>query len=160
MITIVDSATIFPLNTIQNKINGIPFDFYDFIAEFISFYMPLKSPPDNLVEYGKPWGDYDFFNSQECVSSVTNKLSLIEDMSMAVSFGMDMLSKIQTRKYSCLVEFKEDFNSYLEIWLKELQELPSREKLIDIWSQALRLLSDGYWSKYLFDYKVDLVHYT
>ena len=85
---------------------------------------------------------------------------------MASSFGdvsdparnaaLIAIGKVKDRAYTEFDAFRQDLTAYLEAVRIRNQELPNLSQARQVWSEALDLLRQDHWRRYLFDPDTDL----
>ena len=160
-ITVIDIGTIPTVGpATQGKVSlgRQPRDVHDFYAELFRFYASPDIPPSDVAGYREPAGlraepDFDGQLDDMIRSFSGAKDAALQEASVTV------LQKVRKRAYASFEEFRRDFNQYLALLEQRNKNLPDRQRLDNVWAEAVRMLSDEYWGRFLFDPGADLTQY-
>ena len=135
-----------------------PRDIHDFYAEMFKYYATPNGPPSDASGYKEPLGMRNMPIFDQQLESLVQSFSTARDGKMREA-AVALLEKIRLRVYSSFGDFRQDFVGYLELVEERNRELPDLDSLVDVWGQAMEMLSEGYWRKFLFDPERELVRY-
>ena len=135
-----------------------PRDINDFLLELFKWYVPVDGPPADPAGYREPAGMRSVPDFGQQVDSLTGAharapAGSARDMALAI------LGRLRERAYGSVREFRRDFDPYLAQVEERNRNLPDRPARLGAWRQAMGLLSDAYWRKFLFNPDTDLVRY-
>ena len=155
-ITIIDFGALL-LNGEKGK-RGEPRDIQDFFVELFKFYISPHDPHSSAAGYRDFFGMRPTITFEEEVKALIRAFSGIANADVKEA-AITLLEKIQQRSYNSFEVFAADFDRYLTALEESRRNLPDLGPLVDAWGDALALLREDYWRKYLFDADVDLDHY-
>ena len=135
-----------------------PRDVHDFFAEVFQFYVTPNSLPSDAAGYGEPSGMRSVPYFEEQLAMLINGCSAIPEAGLKEA-AVTTLQKIQKRAYGSFGEFGSDFSRYLRLVEESNDSRPDIDSLVKVWRQALEMLFDEYWKKFLFDPQRDLAPY-
>ena len=140
------------------SVGNQPRDIHDFFAEMFKYYATPDTPPPDSGGYKESVGMRNIpdFNLQ--LQGLVQAYQGSEHSGLR-DVAVTMLEKVRKRGYESFQDFRQDFSQYLALSQEMNQNLPNVEDLVSAWDQALEMLSDPYWSKFLFDPDNDLVQY-
>jgi hypothetical protein len=160
-ITVIDIGTIptqGPAAQGRASMGDQPKDVHDFFAEVFKFYAAPDSPPSNVAGYGEPSGMRSIPNFQQQLDVMIRSFSGVQDPGLKEA-AIATLQKIRDRSYSSFEDFTRDFDSYLGLLEERNKTRPDIDSLTRTWGQALKKLSEDYWTKFLFNPDSDLDTY-
>ena len=160
-ITVIDIATIPTHGPAAQRKTGTgsqTLDIHDFLLEVFTFYATSDSPPAHVKRYGAPIGMMAVPHFDRQVESLVRGFSEVKHGRLREA-AVTTLQKIRNRSYGSLGDFRADFNEYLALLVERNKELPDLPSLVSVWGEAMKLLSDNYWAKFLFDPPGDLACY-
>ncbi len=160
-ITVIDIGTM-PTQgpAAQGKVSmgNQPKDIHDFFVEVFKFYVTPDSPPSDVAGYREPAGMRSIPQFSQQLDIMIRSFSGSRDAQLKEA-AVAALQKIQKRVYSSFEDFRRDFNQYLALLEERNKNLPDLQSKVRAWGQAMGMLSDGYWRKFLFDPESDLAQY-
>ena len=160
-ITVIDIGTV-PTQgpAAQGKVTmgGETRDIHDFFAEMFKFYATPDGPPTHVAGYAQPSGMKNSPRFNEQLDSMIQSFSAVGNLGIKEA-ALTALQKIQNRAYSSFQEFRGDFSRYLALLEGSYRTHPDSHSLVGVWGQALGLLCDQYWKRFLFDPDSDLAPY-
>ena len=160
-ITVIDIGTV-PTRgpAAQRKIGtgNQRLDIHDFLVEVFTFYATSDSPPADVKGYGAPIGMMAVPHFDRQVESLVRGFSKVTHGRLREA-AVTTLEKIGDRSYGSFDDFRADFNEYLALLVERNRELPDLPHLVGVWGEAMNMLSDNYWAKFLFDPPGDLAQY-
>lgn len=133
-------------------------DFHDFCAEVFRFYAVPDLPPTGVSGYREPPGMRNVPQFELQVNGMITAFSAVSDAGVRDA-AVGALRKVLERSYSSLGEFRRDLDVYLaavEERNRGLEDLADRKRA---WHEALAMLSQDYWRRFLFDPGTDLAAY-
>ena len=135
-----------------------PRDMHDFFAEVFTFYATPGTPPTVPAGYREPSriNTIPFFDEQ--VEGLIQAFSSIEHVDVREA-ALGTLEKVRSRGYTTFEDFRKDFDGYLSTLEETLMSLPDLSALVETWREALEMLSNPYWRKFLFDSDTALAEY-
>ena len=160
-ITVIDIGTIptqGPPAQGRASMGNQPKDIHDFFAEVFRFYATPNSPPSDVEGYKEPAGMRAIPNFDQQLDIMTQSFLMVQDARLKEA-AATALQKIQKRAYASFEEFRGDFNQYLALLEERNKDRTDLDGLVCAWGQAMEMLSDEYWRKFLFDPDSDLAHY-
>ena len=160
-ITVIDIGTIptqGPAAQGRASAGNQPRDLHDFFAEVFKFYATPNAPPSDVDGYKEPAGMRSIPQFNQQLDIMIRSFSGIQDTGLQEA-AVTTLQKIQKRAYTSFEDFRRDFNQYLDLLEERNKNLPNLHSLVNVWGQAIEMLSGEYWRKFLFDPDSDLVHY-
>lgn len=127
-----------------------PLDLHDFYLELFKWYLPISAPPIDANGYRNPIGmeTVPMFN-QNLDSMIRQHLEAHDEPWH--SAAIDILRKVKARGYTCIDAFRREFEPFLLLLEERYQRLSTSEPTERVWREALCLLANGYWQKFLFD---------
>ena len=135
-----------------------PKDIHDSFAEIFKFYATPDPPPTDVSGYREPAGMRSIPQFDQQLQIMVQSFSALKDAGLREA-SVTTLEKIQKRAYVSFEEFHKDFNQYLTALEERNKALPDLQGLVDVWGQAMEMLSDSYWMQFLFEPERDLANY-
>ena len=135
-----------------------PIDVHNFFAEMFKYYATPDPPPSNVAGYGEPAGMRNIPRFDEQLDQMVQSFSRVKDAALKEA-AVTVLQKIEKRAYASFEDFRRDFDRYLALLEERNRSFADSDSLVDVWRQAMVMLSDGYWKKFLFEPETDLVRY-
>ena len=135
-----------------------PRDLHDFYAEMFKYYATPQGPPSDAAGYKESLGmrHIRFFDEQlESLAQSFSKASGTQAEDAAVT----VLQKIRSRAYQSFGDFRREFVEYLALVEERNRDLPDLDSLVQVWRQAMDMLTQDYWRKFLFEPERDLARY-
>ena len=160
-ITVIDIGTIptgGPASQGRASVRGQTRDVHDFFGEMFQYYMTPTTPPVNVAGYKEPAGMKTIPDFNQLLDIMIRSFSEVPDPVLREA-AISTLQKVQKRSYSSFGDFRRDFTECLHLTQQRNNHLPDIGDLLKVWVQALDMLSDAYWRKFLFDPGSDLEHY-
>jgi serine/threonine protein kinase len=160
-ITVIDiGATPTQGPAAQGRINrgNQPPDMHNFFSEVFSFYATPDLPPSDVNGYRNPPGMRVIPDFNQQINSMVQSFSGIKDLRVKEA-AVTILQKVRDRGYSSFGGFRSDLDEYLALLEERNAGLPDLDNLVGVWGQAVGLLTEGYWQKFLFG-PSDLAAYT
>lgn len=160
-IAVIDIGTMpagGPASQGRTSLGEGPKDFHDFFAEVFRFYTTPSTPPTSVAGYREPAGMRNIPQFGPQVRGMISSFAATTDAGLG-EMATGILHRILDRSYASLEDFRGDLDQYLAALAARNRGLPELPDLKEVWGQALRMLSEGYWQKYLFDPESDLVPY-
>ena len=160
-ITVIDLGTMPTEGGVTQgraSMGGQANDFHDFYLEIFKFYISPDAPPSNVTGYKEPVGMRALPNFDQQIAITIQSFSSMEDAGLKEA-SVTILQRIQKRDYSSLEGFRGDLSQYLELLEERNGNLSRVDGLVDVWRQAMEMLSEDYWRRFLFDPDSDLVCY-
>ena len=135
-----------------------PKDLHDFYLEIFKYYATPDGPPSDVTGYKEPVGMRAVPNFDQQIVITIQSFSSLRDTRLKEA-SSTILQRIQKRDYSSLEEFRVEFGQYLGLLEERNSTLSDLDGLVDVWRQAMEMLSENYWRKFLFDPDPDLSCY-
>ena len=135
-----------------------PIDVHNFFAEMFKYYATPDPPPSNVAGYGEPAGMRNIPRFDEQLDQMVQSFSRVDGAAIKEA-AVTVLQKIQKRAYGSFEDFRRDFDEYLALLEERNKSLAEFDSLVNVWRQAIGMLSDGYWKKFLFEPEKDLARY-
>ena len=160
-ITVIDVGTIptgGPAAQGVASMGDRPRDVHDFFAELLTFYVTPETPPGDISGYREPAGMRSNPNFDEHLDMTIRNFSEVEDADVRDA-AVAVLVKVRERGYTSFGEFRRDFDSYLARVESRNEALVDLPDMVDVWRNAMELLSARYWTRFLFDPGADLACY-
>ena len=142
----------------QISIGQGPKDFHDFCAELFRFYATPESPPTDLAGYREPGGMRNVPRFEPQVTGMISAFSSVDDTAVRDA-AVGTLERVLKRSYSSLEEFGVDLDAFLAAVKARNEGLDDLSARSQVWSEALAMLSQDYWRRFLFDPGKDLDSY-
>ena len=136
-----------------------PLDLHDFYLELFKWYIPHSDPPTDADGYRQPIGMETISIFNQNLDAMIRQRSESESVDEPCkSAALDILHKVKARAYHNIHAFKDDFEAYLSLLDEKYERLSQCEPTAQAWADALQLLTDDYWRKFLFQ-PGDIAHY-
>ncbi len=135
-----------------------PRDIHDFFAEAFKFFSIPETPPLDVVGYRDPPDTRAIPYFARQLEWLIRRFSEVADPELKDA-ALDILQRIERRGYGSFGDFRRDYLRYLTLVDERNNALPDLPDMTRVWRQALDLLSDEYWSSFLFDPGSDLAHF-
>ncbi len=160
-ITVIDIGTMptrGPASQGRASRRGTSEDIHDFFAEVFRFYSSPQGPPSEAAGYGEPAGMEAVPLFEEQIDAMLRSYSSVADREVKEA-AVTCLQRVRDRGYASCEGFREDFEVYLAALEGSYDRLPGYDSAAGVWAQALEMLSDDYWHRFLFDPDSDLASY-
>ena len=135
-----------------------PRDINDCCAELFKFYISPDVPPESVRGYAEPTGMRHIPHYIEQLDALIRCFSTVDYPGLKEA-SVSTLQKIRQRAYTSFDDFRRDFGQCLNLVRERNEALPDHRGSVDVWDQAVEMLSDAYWNRFLFDPDSDLANF-
>ena len=153
-ISVIDSGDLVSPNGAGDRRNRRPRDIHDFYLEVLKFYTSPRQPPGDASGYRDPYGMRPVITLEEELDQLA--LSFGNTPDPARNAALHVISRVRDRAYPDFSDFRRDLTAYLEEVRIRNRSLPHLAGARQAWREALQLLKEDHWRRYLFDPDVDL----
>ncbi len=161
-IAIIDAGALLTGDNQRATGSRGPQDIHDFYLETLKFYTTLQEPPTDVAGYRDPYGLRPVVNFEQELEEMARHLSNWSkaDETAARDAGLHLIDRVRSRSYADFPDFRRDLTDYLAAIQERNRNLTNLEAVRRTWSEALRLLREEHWQKYIFDPETDLAGLT
>ena len=134
-----------------------PQDIHDFYLEMLKFYTSFQSPPADVSGYRDPFNLRPVVNFEQELDEMARNLSAETSVSEeAKQIGNSLMNGVRQRQIQSFADFQADFSRYQEALKRNTLDSGNMAPARQAWQQALDLLREDHWTKYLFDAEAEL----
>ena len=137
---------------------GKPRDLHDFFLELLTFYCTPEIPPAEVAGYREPYGIRGSPVFEEQLGLLLQDFDRAEDSPVRET-ALEVIHRVGDRSYQSLSDFRRDFGRYLSAVQERNQALPDLPELKRTWLEAMNMLFDRHWNKFMFDPDSELAKY-
>ena len=160
-ITIIDPGALLTGDNDRTPGGRAPQDIHDFYLEMLKFYTTPQLPPAEVAGYRDPYGLRPVVNFAQELDEMARSLAAAPGTSPAtVEAGQGLFDRVKNRSYPDFTDFRADLTEYLETLRESRRNLADPAPARAAWNEALTLLGEEHWRKYLFDPDNDLAGLT
>ena len=160
-ISIIDPGALLTGDNDRTPVGRAPQDIHDFYLEMLKFYTSFQPPPTDATGYRDPYNQRPVVNFGQELDEMSRSLALDSRVSAeAKEVGTSLFGKVRDRQVQSFIEFKTDISGYLEALRQNnlaASNVPDARKA---WLEALQLLREDHWKKYLFDAETELAQWN
>ncbi|HEU0022173.1 MAG TPA: hypothetical protein VFR55_10955 [Dehalococcoidia bacterium] len=158
-ITIIDSGDLVaPLEPSSSRSSSSRSrrhrDIHDFYLEVLKFYIVPQLPPRAAAGYRDPYGMRPVISLEEELDELARRFGNFADP--ARNAALYLIAKVRDRAYTDFGDFRKDLTGYLEEVRIRNRTLTNLDEAKQAWRDALQLLHEEYWRRYLFNPITDL----
>ena len=151
-INIIDPGALLDGENDRTAVGRAPQDIHDFFLEVLKFYTAFQAPPLDVAGYRDPFNLRPVVNFEqeldEMARGLSSEASATEECKET---GLAVIGKVRERGYTRFGDFRSDYIALLESLRKRNLELPDLAQARNAWNDALELLREDHWTKYVFD---------
>ena len=157
-IAIIDAGALLTGDNDRTPGGRAPQDIHDFYLEVLKFYTTLQEPPPEVAGYRDPYGLRPVVNFEQELEEMARNLPGGDgaDLTAARDAGRQVIDRVRRRAYTDFADFRQDLTDYLEAIRERNRNLPDLAQARQAWAEALQLLREEHWRKYIFDPETDL----
>jgi hypothetical protein len=148
-ITIIDSGDLVTPVEERGSRSRRHRDIHDFYLEMLKYYTVPQLPPEAADGYRDPHGMRPVISLEEELDELARRFGNFADP--ARNAALYLIAKVRDRAHTEFEEFRKDLTAYLEEVRIRNQTLPNLNEAKQAWRNALQLLHEDYWRRYLFD---------
>ena len=159
-ISIIDPGALLTGDNDRTPVGRGPQDIHDFYLEMLKFYTGFQPPPEEAAGYRDPYNLRPVVNYEQELTELERSLSAAPHLSEAArEAGLALIGKVRERGYRAFADFSSDLTTCLEALRQCNLDLPHREERQQAWREALQLLREDHWRKYVFDAETELSNF-
>ena len=157
-IAIIDAGALLTGDNDRTPVGRGPQDIHDFYLEALKFYTTFQEPPADVAGYRDPYGLRPVVNFEQELDEMARNLQsgTGADSSTLRDAGSHLIARVRSRSYTDFSDFRSDLTGYLEAIRQRNLNLPSLDQARQAWAEALSLLREEHWQKYIFNPETDL----
>jgi hypothetical protein len=153
-ITIIDSGDLVAPMEQRGSRSQRRRDIHDFYLEMLKYYIVPQLPPEAAAGYRDPYGMRPVISLEEELDELARRFGNFADP--ARNAALYLIARVRDRAHTEFEGFRKDLTAYLEAVRIRNQTLPNLNEAKQAWREALQLLREDYWRRYLFDPDTDL----
>jgi hypothetical protein len=120
----------------------------------LKYYIVPQLPPQGVAGYRDPYGMRPVISLEEELDEMARRFGNFADP--ARNAALYLIAKVRDRAHAEFGDFREDLTAYLQEVRIRNQALAYPNEAKQAWRDALQLLHEDYWRRYLFDPITDL----
>ncbi len=155
-IAVIDPGALFPRDMGRPPAGRAPRDIHDFYLEMLKYYTTPQTPPVAADGYREPCGMRPVVNFAQELDELSRNLTAGTSDDAVKGAGLKVIAGVRCRRYADFGEFRRDLTLYLAALRERNQRLSCLAEAQRAWQEALNLLREDHWRKYLFDADTDL----
>jgi hypothetical protein len=153
-ITVIDSGDLLTPKGGGDRRNRRPRDIHDFYLEILKFYTIPQRPPSEASGYRDPHGMRPVITLEEELDQMAISFGKVSDPASKVA--LNIIAKVRGRAYADFGDFRQDLTAYLEEVRERDRHMPELTEAAKAWSEAVDLLREDHWHRYIFNPEADL----
>ena len=153
-ISVIDSGDLLTPDGQEQSRSRRHREIHDFYLELLKFYAAPLLPPSSADGYRDAYGMRPIISLEEELDELAIKFGDFSDP--ARNAVLYLIAKVRDRGYPEFAEFRRDLTAYFEEVRIRNRSLPDPAEAQSAWSQALQLLREDHWRRYIFDPETDL----
>lgn len=157
-ISVIDSGDLLPPDGPGDLRNRRQRDIHDFYLEILKFYTTPLPPPQDAGGYRDPYGMRPVVSLEEELDQLA--IAFVEAPDHVRNAALYTISKVRDRAYTDFNDFRQDLTAYLEEVRIRNRTRPELAIAQRAWADALQLLKEDHWRRYLFDPDTDLATFN
>ena len=151
-ISVIDPGALLTAGMDRTPVGRAPQDVHDFYLEMLKFYTTFQPPPTDAASYRDPFNMRPVVNFeqelQEMARGLSTEPTATEECRQA---GLALMEKVRGRACESFGDFRDGLMTYLEALRQRNLALPNASDARQTWTDALQLLREDHWRKYVFD---------
>ena len=150
--SIIDPGALLTGDMDRTPVGRAPQDIHDFYLEVLKFYTTFLPPPIDVNGYRDPFNMRPVVNFEQELQEMAHGLSTeptaTEECRKA---GIALMEQVRGRACESFADFRGGLATYLDELGQRNLALPNLAEARGAWNDALQLLREDHWNKYVFN---------